>query len=205
MSEFENLLALMRGRRSARMFKKDAVPREAIEQIVDAARWAPSAGNRQDWEFTVIYSTEIKRELGRATRAAWDALLAKSESESITEELRKHSRYFYWFARAPIVIAVSAHEADGFMAHLCGAAAGDVAGHKTSAAMAAQNLMLAAHALGLGTCCLTAPVIAQDEIKTLLGLGRRRELVCLIALGWPAAPVPEMPRKPITEIMRFIE
>lgn len=205
MSEFEALMDVMRGRRSVRMFKKDPVGREEIAQLIEAATWAPSASNRQDWEFTVVMAGEVKRELGRVTRAAWDALLARPDAQAVAEELKRHSRYFSWFARAPVVIAVSARQADGYMAHLCGEAAADIAGHKVSAAMAAQNLMLAAHAMGLGTCCLTAPLAAQEEIKALLGLGRRREVVCLIAMGRPAGEAPAMPRKPVEEIMRVIE
>lgn len=205
MIEFEPFMELIRGRRSVRMFKREPVARELIEKIVEAASWAPSAGNRQDWEFTVIYSDAVKRELGRIARAAWDEMLARSDAESVAEELKKHARYFSWFSRAPVVIAVSAREADGYMAHLCGPDASDIAGHKTSAAMAAQNLMLAAHALGLGTCCLTAPLAAKDEIKVLLGLGRRRDLVCLVALGHPSGISPVMPRKPVEEISRAIE
>lgn len=205
MIEFEPLMELIRGRRSVRMFKREPVARELIEKIVEAASWAPTAGNRQDWEFTVVYSDHVKRELGRTMRAAWDEMLARPDAESVAEELKKHARYFSWFSRAPVVIAISAHEADGYMAHLCGADAADIAGHKTSAAMAAQNLMLAAHALGLGTCCLTAPLAAKEEIKTLLGLGRRRDLVCLIALGWPSGASPVMPRKPVEEIMKVVQ
>ncbi len=205
MSEFETLMGIVRGRRSVRMFKKDPIERDVIERVIEAASWAPSASNRQDWEFTVVLSSTVKRELGRVTRAAWDALLARPEAESVAEELGRHARYFSWFSRSPVVIAVSAHEADGYMAHLCGESASDVAGHKISAAMASQNLMLAAHALGLGTCCLTAPLAAQEEIKTLLGLGKRRELVCLIAMGWPGGEAPVMPRKTPDQIMKVIE
>lgn len=205
MSDFDELFKIMRGRRSVRMFNKEAVPRELVEKVIEAAAWAPSASNRQDWEFAVVESHAVKRSMGLAVRRCWDELLARPEVESFAEEMRKHARYFAWFARAPLVIAVSAREPDGYMPLLLGGRAGDVTGHKASALMAAQNLMLAAHALGLGTCCLTAPLAAAEELKTLLGLGRRRELVCLIALGWPAGAAPEMPRKPISEIMRVIE
>lgn len=205
MIEFEPFMEAIRSRRSVRMFKREPVARELIDKIVEAAAWAPSAGNRQDWEFTIVYSDTVKRELGRITRAAWDEMLARPDAESVAEELKRHARYFSWFSRAPVVIAVSAHEADGYMAHLCGPDAPDIAGHKTSAAMAAQNLMLAAHTLGLGTCCLTAPLAAKEEIKVLLGLGRRRDLVCLIALGHPAGVTPVMPRKPVEEIIKIIE
>lgn len=199
------LMELVRGRRSTRRFKAEPVNREMLEQIIEAASWAPSASNRQDWEFTVVLNDALKQAMGQATQEAWDTLLARPEAQSLAEEMSGHVQYFTWFARAPVVIAVSAREPDDYMAHLCGANAADVAGHRTSAAMATQNLLLAAHALGLGACCLTAPLAAREALKSLLGLGRRRQLVCLVALGWPAGDTPAVARKGVDQIMRVIE
>jgi nitroreductase len=75
-------------------------------------------------------------------------------------------------------------------------------GSFASAAMAAQNLMLAAHALGLGTCCMTGPLAANDELHTIAGLAGKQELVCLIAVGWPAETPVAPGRKPREMIAR---
>jgi nitroreductase len=65
--------------------------------------------------------------------------------------------------------------------------------------------MLAAHALGIGSCCITGPLAAQEALRKLLGLGRRRKIVCLVALGYPAEE-PEAPlRKPVERIAKYIE
>lgn len=205
MSGFAELGDIMRQRRSVRMFKRDPVDRAIIEQLVDAAIWAPSASNRQDWEFSVVVSDAVKRELAQATRAGWEKLMGRLGPGIVAEEVARHSRYFSWFADSPVVIVISARECDGYMVHMCGVQGPDIAGHKTSAAMAAQNLMLAAHALGLGSCCLTAPLVAATEIKSILGLGQRRELVCLVALGWPDGVTPAVSRKKAADVMRIIE
>jgi nitroreductase len=70
--------------------------------------------------------------------------------------------------------------------------------------MAAQNLMLAAHAHGLGSCCLTGPLAAHTELEELLNVGRKRALVCLIAVGYPAETPVAPPRKPIENVMRIL-
>jgi nitroreductase len=69
--------------------------------------------------------------------------------------------------------------------------------------MAAQNLMLAAHALGLGSCCMTGALAARGELGEILELARKYEIICLIAVGWPdESPAPPA-RKPLTEVARF--
>ena len=56
----DNLAALMKGRRSVRKFHTQPIPRELIEQILEAARWAPSPHGRQPWRFVILTKTELK-------------------------------------------------------------------------------------------------------------------------------------------------
>jgi len=65
--------------------------------------------------------------------------------------------------------------------------------------------MLMAHTLGLGSCCLTGPVAGEERLKALLRIGRRRELVCLVALGVPAETPAVPERKALEDVVRFIE
>jgi len=195
----------LRQRRSVRRFKETPVPKELIRRIVEAGTWAPSAGNRQHWEFTVVISEKVRREMGEAVRERWTSLLDGASAGSVADEIKEYSGNFDWFSTAPVVIAVSARSPDAFLSHLLGDNAVDVAGAKTSAGMAAQNLMLAAHALGLGTCCLTGPLAAQEDLKRAVGLGKRQSIVCLVAVGYPAEEPAEQPRKPLNDVMRMVE
>ena len=61
-----NIFDLFKSRRSIRSFKSEDIPNEYIKKILEAARWAPSAGNIQPWEFIVIRNPETKREIARA-------------------------------------------------------------------------------------------------------------------------------------------
>jgi nitroreductase len=178
---------------------------EALRHMIEAARWAPSAGNRQDWEFTVITSSRTKMEMEDIVRSCWKSILDKSQTGVIQEELEKYAKNFDWFSHAPALLVISAKRPETFLSNLLGESADDVAGAEISAAMAAQNLMLAAHALGIGSCCMTGPLAAQGALKALLGFGRRRKIVCLVALGYPAQE-PEVPlRKPVEKIVKYIE
>ena len=173
--------------------------------MIEAASWAPSASNRQDWEFTTITSPTMKKRMEDIVRSRWKLILDKSQTGAIQEELEKYAKNFDWFSHAPVLMVVSAKRPEAFLSSLLGEAAEDVAGTVISAAMAAQNLMLAAHAMGIGSCCITGPLAAQEALKELLGFGQRRKIVCLVALGYPAEE-PEAPlRKAVEKIARYIE
>ncbi|MGE5840909.1 MAG: nitroreductase family protein [Deltaproteobacteria bacterium] len=200
-----DFLQFARSRRSIRKFRKDPLPREALQRMIEAASWAPSASNRQDWEFTAITSPPMKKRMEDIVRRCWKLILDKSQTGAIQEELQKYAKNFDWFSCAPVLLIVSAKRPEAFLSDLLGQSAEDVAGTEISAAMAVQNLMLAAHAMGIGSCCITGPLAAQKALKELLGLGQRRKIVCLVALGYPAEE-PEAPlRKPVEKIVRCID
>ena len=210
MSAADDLLQLIRERRSVRSFADEPVDKDAIAKLVEAAAWAPSAGNRQDWLFAAVLSAGTKREMAEIVRRRWGEIIDANRDHGFIEEFERYAATFADFEKAPAVIVVAARKPDAIQLHLLGEEATAAAGGAASAAMAAQNLMLAAHALGLGTCCMTGALAARGELASLLGLGRRMEIVCLIALGRPAGlrgPIapPAPPRKPITEILRFVE
>jgi len=204
-NRMEAFLELLRGRRSIRKFSHDPVPQEILFRIIEAASWAPSASNRQDWRFTVVTSKALKERIGEIVRSHWKSILGDSRSDAVTEALQEYTKNFDWFTHAPVLVAISAKRPEGFLHEMLGDHAEEVSGAAASASMAAQNLMLAAHAYGIGSCCITGPLAAQEALKELLGIGKRRKIVCFIALGYPAEH-PEVPaRKPVERIVEYIE
>ncbi len=201
----EDFIEVLQNRRSIRRFTSKTVPKELVGKLIEAGMWAPSAGNRQNWEFTVVTSPVLKAQMADTVRSAWKRLLDRPDMAAIAEPMRDYSRHFDWFDQAPVLIVLSARTPEGFMNQMLGAAAMDVAGTKVSVAMAAENLMLAAHVSGLGSCCLTAPLAAHDDIKTLLGLGARQVIVCLVALGYAEENPSPPSRKTRDTVTRFIE
>jgi nitroreductase len=153
----------------------------------------------------MITSPTTKKKMEDVVRNRWKSILDKSDIGVIRDELERYAKNFDWFSHAPVLIVVSAKRPETFLRDLLGGAADDVAGTEISAAMAAQNLMLAAHALGIGSCCITGPLAAEEALRDLLRLGKRRKIVCLVALGYPAEE-PEAPlRKPVEKIAKYIE
>lgn len=205
MSNWNAAIQLLKGRRSIRRYKDEPVSDEIIQKIIGATAWAPSASNRQDWEFVVIRNDDVKEKMRAAVGKAWSQALENEATASIADEIQQYSRNFDWFTKAPVVIAVTAREPSAFLTAIFVERAEAIAGSIISGAMAAQNLMLAAHAIGLGSCCLTGPLAAEGELKSILEIGSRRKIICLLAAGWPGEEPSPPPRKAIDQIMRVIE
>ena len=205
MSEPEELLALLRTRRSIRRFKPGPVPREALERIIEHAAYAPSAMNLQDWYFVIVEREETRRALLEASRKRWDEIAATHSDSGAVRELAEHALRYSRFDASPALIAVACRRIDDLKEQVLADNAEAVAGSMISAAMAAQNLMLAAHAMGFGTCCYTGPLAARKELEKRLGFRRRHKLVCLIAIGVPDEAPSAPARKPLKYIARFEE
>ena len=172
-------------RRSIRRYSDEPVPRDLIEKILDAARWAPSAHNRQPWRFAVMERAETKHALASAMGAR---LRADLERDGVTQDIvdkdvtRSHQR----ITRAPvlIVVCVSMRDMDTYADARRKHAEYLMA--TQSVAMAVQNLVLAAHALGLGACWMCAPLFVQDTVRDVLHLDADWEPQALITVGYPA-------------------
>lgn len=204
MTGIESAERLLRERRSVRQFADRPVDPALVTRLIEAATWAPSPGNRQNWRFTVVSSPDIRHRMATAARDGWQEALARAGAGAIADELRGYVRNFDWFDAAPVAVAVSAREPDAFMGHLLGERAEAVSGCSAAAAMAAQNLMLAAHAAGLGSCCLTGPLAAEDELRRLLGIEKRHRLVCIVVLGYASGVPPATARKPVADVTRTV-
>lgn len=177
---------IIKTRRSVRHFDQREISQVLLAELLESAAAAPSAGNRRDWAFDVVVAPEIKQQMLVATQAAWDQALAGCETEVVREEIGHYRGNFEWFVDAPVLVVISCKRPPLFMEQMFDRMARDIVGSAASALLAAENLLLTAHGYGLGGCCLTGPLAAATAFRQLLNLDRRREIVCLIALGYPA-------------------
>jgi nitroreductase len=200
-----DVYALLHSRRSVRKFSDRNVDKAIIEKMIEIACMAPSASNRQDWFFTIIASKALKHAMANAVQIRWKDILAENRQMAMIEEVEKYATGFTAFELAPVVVAVSATQPSAVQNHLLGDNAILVSGSITSAAMAAQNMMIAASGLGLASCCMTAPLAARTELEKIIELGNKRILICLIALGYAAETPVAPPRKAVAVVSRFLE
>jgi nitroreductase len=201
----EDIVELLCSRRSVRKFSDRRLDKKIIEQIIEMACMAPSASNRQDWFFTVIFAESLKHAMADAVRRRWQDILAEHHQMAMIDEIERYTAGFTAFEFAPAIIAVSANRPGEAQNHLLGDNATLVSGSMASAAMAAQNMMLAASALGLGSCCMTGALAARKELEEIIGLEKKRILICLITVGYAAETPPVLPRKPVAVVSRFLE
>ena len=179
------LLEAVMNRRSVRKYKDVPVPREVLEQLLEAACWAPSAENMQPWYFVALTRPE-------------DILLLQNTMEQVAENMRPHLEELY--PRHPRIV----NNVTGFLRRLGGAPvyvlvflqqdygrARDSMIESTAAAI--QNLLLAAHEQGLGTCWVNAATaFGYGPALQELFAPDKGEFVSLVTLGYPD----QMPRTP---------
>ncbi|HYM30510.1 MAG TPA: nitroreductase family protein [Candidatus Cybelea sp.] len=195
------LYRTLSGRRSIRRYRPDDVRQDVLQRLLAAATTAPSSHNRQPWRFLVIRDAGTKLALATAMGRRLREDRSRDGDDPAAIELdvqRSRAR----ITGAPVVLAVclTIEEMDVYP---------DAARNRAeylmavqSTAMAVQNLMLAAHAEGLGTCWMCAPLFCPDVVRTALGLPLPWEPQALVTLGHPDGPGRARARRPLSEIVR---
>ena len=155
--------------------------------MLDAATFAPSAENRQPWEFIVVRAEESRAHLGDLTRRAWDAGGREFAQTRLDAKLMADvdAGATGGVAAAPVMIVVCADTERGLVQTV-----------PSSIFPATQNLLLAATALGLGSALTTITTAFAAEIRTLLGLPDHLTPVAIVPLGHPARTLGRPRREP---------
>lgn len=208
----EALLALLRTRRSVRRFRPEAPDEATIARLLDAAVLAPSASNKQPWRFLVVASRETIARMADAVRAA-SAEVASHVTPESRDAFRAYGDYFVRFEAAPIVV-VPICRAQRVLSHLVDAelparAREIVRAMERDSALAATslalgNLLLAAHAAGLGASAMTGPLLARDALVEILGVPPGWDLVAVVPLGFPDEEPRPTERKQADKVTRWI-
>jgi F420 biosynthesis protein FbiB-like protein len=194
------LHALIRGRRSVRRYRPDAVPAALLHRLVETACWAPSAHNRQPWRF-VILDKDAKASLARAMaeRLTADRTADGDDPADIAADAARSVARIDG-APAALLVCLTLAEMDRYVDARRAAAERIMAIQST--AMAVQNLLLAAHAEGLGASWMCAPLFCVELVRSALALPVDFEPQALITLGWPAASTRPRARKPAADVVR---
>ncbi len=207
------LHALFSTRRSVRRFKPDLPPREVIESLIASAVTAPSASNKQPWRFLVVQRRELIEAMAAAVRAAVERI-ALAIDPAFEASFRAYGDYFTRFENAPLTIVplfraltvlsnMTTDQLDAGDASAIRAMERDSGLIGTS--LAIENLLLAAHAAGLGASGMTGPLVAARDLRALLHVPPSWELSALIPVGYPdETPLPTT-RKPPENVTQWID
>jgi coenzyme F420-0:L-glutamate ligase/coenzyme F420-1:gamma-L-glutamate ligase len=196
------LLNLIKSRRSIRRYLAEPIPQETILRLLEAATWAPSAHNRQPWRFAVLAQPADKERLAAAMGARLRADRTADGDDPADIE-RDVARSYTRLTGAPVMIVVCLSMAD--MDHYPDPrrAHNEWVMAAQSTAMAAQNLLLLAHAEGLAACWICAPLFVPELVRDTLALPPDWEPLGLITLGQPAE-TREKTRTPIDMKIKFL-
>jgi len=197
------LADLLQGRRSVRKYQDRPVPRASIEQIIEAARWAPSPHGRQPWRFVVITRPDLKTKLAAEMGQTWQRNLEMDgQNQEIVQIRLEKSRQRILRAPAMIIPCLYLADLDRYPDEQRQNDETIMAIQSLGAAI--QNMLLMAYDLGLDGGWMCAPLFCPDVVCAALDLDARLIPHALITVGYAAADPQRRPRLPLdTLIVRY--
>lgn len=187
-SVMNETIRVIKSRRSIRKFKPMQVPDAELQEILECAILAPSAMNQQKWHFTVIQNRNVLNEMIDVMKES----MLNSGIEFLASRAKDPN--FDPFGGAPTVILVTGDKKARFVEVDC--------------ALAAENIMIAAEALGLGSHIMTSTelIFASEKgrkLKSRLGVPEGYEHICTIALGYKDEEPEARPRR--RDVINFVK
>jgi nitroreductase len=209
------MLEWLRSRRSVRAFSDRMIEREVLERVMAGAITAPSSTNRQPWRFTVVRAASMRERIVAAVAKRTSEIKDIISKSHHAEDFGSYGDFFHEpLGTANVIVVPQYRPYPDLIANLIESGGGDASRYSTASAMQAElvststaimALLLQAHAEGLGACMMAGPMVAKDDIHSLLGISEPWRMVGAIALGYSAQAPSTMPRKPIDKVVDWIE
>ena len=197
----QDLHHLLRTRRSIRRFKADPIPDSVIESILTTSTYAPSAHNRQPWRFAIVKqkARSLKSRLGLAITSKMREDM-QAEGATDTDIEKRVNSSLRRIEEAPLAIILCRDVEDVRV---------DTEQEKVmgtqSVASAGLQLLLAAHAEGLGGNWICWPLYAPEAVRTVLDLPFSWEPQAMYFLGYPEEEPQIKERKSLKEIVKTFD
>lgn len=200
-----DLISELKKRRSIREYKKTPVKKELIEQIIQAGKYAPSAKNRQPWRFIVITNKEMIDEIANVIKKEIRKILKKRFIMKYFHPSLKNDRTMKFLAAitlskedilffdAPVLIFIVTEKKRL---------------NDESCSCCAQNMMLAAHSLGLGSCWIGFAQFLELNKNYLrkIGVPENHHISAALVFGHPKGKLPRAQiRKPLADVINWID
>jgi nitroreductase len=182
---------------AARYLKPDPVPQDLIERVIYAATRASSPGNSQEWDFIVVRNADAKQKIRDLLAPRFKAMRAGAQTGRVTSRMIDGAMH----------LAETLNEVPAII-FVCGPVA-----YPPNAPLeqfvwsalypAAQNLIVAARSLGLGTTFTTFHMFMENELRELLGIPEGIKFGVMIPIGWPQNDFVKVKRKPIASVIHW--
>ena len=186
------VLEAIKSRRAIRSYEDKPVSESAIQTMLEAATYAPSAINIQPWKFTIVTNKAEMKKLSDTAKPMLVRMLPDVGDEGLVGLKKRLSDPNYnIFYNAPLLVFVSGLKSP-YGIYDC--------------SMAAQNMMLSAYTLGVGSCWIgTAVALAnQPNVKADLGVPEDHEVHAAIIFGYPKGGFPKAPEKRPAQVLKRI-
>lgn len=181
--------------RAMRRLKPDPIPDADLKDMLEAAIRAPNGGNQQPWHFLVLQDPEVRAHLGELYQEAWWAkrrdagINGPQDIPADNRNMQSAMRLAGEIGQAPVLVLICAMRKG--------------AGAMGSVIPAAQNLLLAARALGIGGTITTLHPVVESRVHDLLGIPATAQIVYCIPLGYPRGHFGPNRRKPLREVCSY--
>ncbi|MEL3971436.1 nitroreductase [Rossellomorea oryzaecorticis] len=187
-----DIFEAIQNRRSMGLVKEEPVPKELIEKILDAGNWAPSHHRTEPWRFFVL-TGDGRKPLGETLVKVARENMNETDSEESKKKLEKTAAKPY---RAPLIIAVAVEPSDNPKV---------IEIEEYGAAYAAtQNMLLAAHALGLAGIWRTGKPCYHPSMNELFGLSDKGKVLGFLYFGYPKKVAPAGKRKDVEGSVKWL-
>jgi coenzyme F420-0:L-glutamate ligase / coenzyme F420-1:gamma-L-glutamate ligase len=195
-----SLHRFLRSRSSVRSFSPEPVATPVLDRILESATWAPSAHNRQPWRFAVVSDPRKKQEVAEAMGERLRAdRMADADPQQLIEADVARSRMRMEAAPVLVFVLLTMEDMDRYPDARRQSA--ELTMSVQSTAMAAQNLLLAAHAEGLATCVMCAPLFCPATVLEALQLPVDWVPQFMVAMGHPRTDRVRKGRRPVDEVV----
>ncbi len=185
----DGFFAVAGRQRACRQYTDEPVDDASVARVLEAACWAPSAENRQPWRFVVVRDAATRSAFGELMRELWEMGGRSITQARVPDALfRDVDRGLGGgeLAAAPVLIVVGADTTFVDRSQIA-----------SSVVPAVQNLLLAATAIGLGSCLTTIATVRADDVRNLVGFPAEIHPVAVVPIGHPARPLGPPRRHPI--------
>ena len=199
----ETFMDALLGRRSVRRYLDLEVPEEAVERVLEAARWAPSPHGRQPWRFAVIERKENKERLAEAMGEKWRANLEMDgQGAEVVEKRLEGSRQRLLDAPVLVLLCLYLEDLDAYPD--AGRQENEITMAVQSLGAAAQNALIAAYSSSLDAGWMCAPLFCPEKVTEALGLDPKLVPHALLTLGYGAGDPPKRrPRRPLEDLVVY--
>ena len=197
-----NVIETIRQRRSIRKYSSTRVPRKILNEILEAAQWAPSAHNAQPCRFIILTQKNSKKDLVIAmAKARTEDLVRDNVPLKLSQRITKSSVKRFTNAPVLVIACITMAEMTKYPDDQRQKNERYLAIQSLGAAI--ENMLLAAHSKGLGACWFCAPIFCKDAVRKVLRIPEDVEPQALVAMGYstekPSAPL----KKPFHDIFYF--